>query len=246
LNPAVFSLKLNNPSLLPLQYQWYRDGAPISGANGPTYTIQPTIAVDQGATFSVQVAKPGSVVTSRTATLTVIRDTHPPRIIQVTSSPTNLSSIVLKFNEIVNGQEAADFLNYALSGNIGVTLATLEADGQTVTLTLSMDMVANDSYQLQVSNVRDLSDLTIDPNPTTVTFTAGLADLPKLDIARAGNDVTLSWPAASAGFTLEQTDQLQTPTAVWTAVGTPPTVVNGRNTVTVGASGGAKMFRLHQ
>ena len=66
-NPTTFSLQVNNPSGLPLQYQWFRDGSPISGATLATYTIQPTIAADNGATFSVQVAKVGSSVTSRSA-----------------------------------------------------------------------------------------------------------------------------------------------------------------------------------
>jgi hypothetical protein len=177
-----------------------------------------------------------------------VPDTHPPHVAQVISSTTNLAGIVLKFNEDVNPTEAGDYINYVMSGNIGVTFAMAEVDGQTVTLALSDLMVAGDTYQLEISNVRDLSDITINPNPTSVSFVAGSFDQVGLAIARSGNDVTLSWPASATGFTLEQTAQLVTPPAVgvWTAVPTAPTVINGRNTVSVGAGTGTQMFRLRQ
>jgi hypothetical protein len=54
-----------------LQYQWYRDGALIPGANGDTYVTSPTQFSDTGATFTVMVSNSGGSVTSNAASLTV-------------------------------------------------------------------------------------------------------------------------------------------------------------------------------
>jgi len=55
-------------------YQWRRNGSPIAGATGATYTT-PTLAVgDSGATYSVVVTNSQGSVTSRSATLTVNTD----------------------------------------------------------------------------------------------------------------------------------------------------------------------------
>jgi len=247
LNPATFSLVLSNPSLLPLQYQWFRDGSPITGANGPTYTIQPTIAADNGARFSVQVGKPGSVVTSRSALLTVVQDTHPPHIVDIISTPANLTNIVLRFNEMVQPAEANDFLNFELVGaGIGIPVASLGADGMTITLTTSDPLVLNTSYQLGVSSILDLSGLMITPSPTIVTFTAGVSGLPRITIEHSGPTAIISWPAPSTGFVLEQTDQFFSGATTWTLVTGQQIVVNGRITVTVDISTGTRFYRLRQ
>jgi hypothetical protein len=62
---------------------------------------------------------------------------------------------------------------------------------------------------------------------------------PTLTIARAGDQVTLSWPGEAQGFTLESAAFL--PTEVWTPV---PGVVN--NNVTITAEAEAQYFRLRQ
>jgi hypothetical protein len=54
-----------------LQYQWYRDGALIPGANGNTYVTPTTQFSDTGASFTVVVSNTGGSVTSSAASLTV-------------------------------------------------------------------------------------------------------------------------------------------------------------------------------
>ena len=62
----------------PLQYQWRRNGTPIAGATGSSYTTPPTTTADNGASFSVTVANAtGTSVTSPAALLTVTT-TAPP------------------------------------------------------------------------------------------------------------------------------------------------------------------------
>lgn len=54
---------------------------------------------------------------------------------------------------------------------------------------------------------------------------------PKLSIARSGDSVVLSWPAALSGFTLEQTALI--PLQInWVPVPDASVVVGDRNTVT--------------
>ncbi|MFN7959215.1 MAG: Ig domain-containing protein [Holophagaceae bacterium] len=56
----------------PLSYQWRRDGAPISGATGPTYDSDPLVTTDDGAAFSVVVSDGyGGSVASAAARVTV-------------------------------------------------------------------------------------------------------------------------------------------------------------------------------
>lgn len=54
-----------------LSYQWYRNGAAISGATASTYTTQVMAYADSGAVFTVTVSNAGGSVTSSPATLTV-------------------------------------------------------------------------------------------------------------------------------------------------------------------------------
>ena len=59
---AVFNVSAGGS--LPLFYQWYRNGAPISGANASSYNLIGTAVSDSGSTFTVVVTNGYGAVTS--------------------------------------------------------------------------------------------------------------------------------------------------------------------------------------
>ena len=218
-NPATFAV--NDPSALPLQYQWYREGSPISGANSPIYTILPTIIADYGATFSVTVSKVSPSLTSRTAMLTVVPDITGPQPVEVFS--TNLTHVVVRYNEVVDLFSGGESFNYiVLELNTAVN-AILQPDGKTVIIELVELLLAGSTYDIHINDVTDFAGNPMDPTPEVLTFTAG-TDQPRLTVKRNGANVQLSWPVTAAGYILEQTTALQSPSSstVWTPVGLAP------------------------
>ncbi len=74
----------------PLAYQWRRNGTPIMGATGASYTTPATVDVDTGARFSVVVSNVAGSVTSAEATLTV---TPAPVVPTITAQPQGVSAV---------------------------------------------------------------------------------------------------------------------------------------------------------
>jgi len=106
----------------------------------------------------------------------------------------------------------------------------------------------NTAYQLQFLDMRYLAGNAINPNPTTITFTAGAdqpgGTAPTLTIGRSANDIVLSWPVSATGYSAQSATALQGAATTWSPVG--PIVVNGNlNTVTVPIQAGQnRFFRL--
>jgi hypothetical protein len=241
---VTFSVGVNNPSRAPLFYQWFRGGVEIAGATGPTYTTQVTSA-DDNATFSVRVAKVGSVVMSATATLDIIPDNRPPNPLEALSYATNLFNVVVRFDERLDELAAEDQFKYDLQAEgFGFPFtATLEPDGKTVTLVYQTPLEAGVTYTLKVSEVTDLVGNTM--GMTNLTFVAGQGGSPRLSVAYVDGYVDISWSAASTGFVLEESASLSNPSG-WTAVTQSPAVINGRNTVSLTPGPGLKIYRLKQ
>ena len=82
------------------------------------------------------------------------------------------------------------------------------------------------------------------PHQSITIFSATLPAL-KLNIARTGNNVTLTWPEGAAGFILQTTPLLSNAT-VWTDVATVPSVVSGEKTVTQALASEKQFFRLRR
>jgi len=69
--------------------------------------------------------------------------------------------------------------------------------------------------------------------------------LPQLTINHVRTNVVLTWPTNYAGFTLQSTTNLVTP-SLWATDSPAPVVVNGLNTVTNAITGSRKFYRLIQ
>jgi hypothetical protein len=71
---ATFSVSHNSlgPNA-PIAYQWRKNGAPVAGATSQTYTSAKLVAADNDAKISVVLSAGGQSVTSKDATLTVLK-----------------------------------------------------------------------------------------------------------------------------------------------------------------------------
>jgi hypothetical protein len=191
---AVFAPQIDNPSGLPLSYQWFRDGMPIMGANGPSYSFQ-VVSADSGATFSVQIGKIGAITNSSTATLAVVPDTHAPTAISASS--TDLTNVVIQFSEIMAAALAGEVGNYQFDNNT-VDQATLNFGSNSVTLVMQTPLTDGASYQVQMFDLQDLAGNVIEPNPAIVTFIAGTnqsGTTPTLRSTYASGTLNFSWDA---------------------------------------------------
>lgn len=68
--------------------------------------------------------------------------------------------------------------------------------------------------------------------------------LPTLSIARAGNDILVSWPTNAVGFTLKSKTSLSA--GIWNAVTELPAIIGGNAVVTITNATGNRFFRLEQ
>jgi hypothetical protein len=66
-----------------------------------------------------------------------------------------------------------------------------------------------------------------------------------LNVAKSGTNVVLKWPVYPTGFILESTTNLISP-ILWSTNNPAPTVTNGQNRVTLGATNGSQFFRLRR
>ncbi len=135
-----------------LTYQWYQGTEAIADAVGAQLTLTNVLLTDSGKRYSVTVSNRVKLVTSRQATLTVVRDSNPPGIASASGGGRN---VLVTFSEPVDATSAQKASNYSLDGKLQVQGAVLDpVDGHTVTLTTTQQTFGQ-SYKLSVNGVQD-------------------------------------------------------------------------------------------
>lgn len=174
---ATFSVVATGTS--PLNYQWQKNGANISGANSANYATPPAQSNDNGSTFDVAISNSAGTVTSSTATLTVTADapaiTTQPASITVTVGATAAFSVTatgaspLKYQ----WQKGAADISGANSASY-TTPATQASD-------------SGSTFDVEVSN----SSGTVTSNMATLTVEPGSVNVLTYhnDVARTGQNL---------------------------------------------------------
>jgi hypothetical protein len=117
-----------------LTYQWLRNGAEIASAQGPSLTLAPVAAADNGALYSVRVKNAAGTVVSATAALTVTAEAVAPGI---AAQPENASvSVGQSATFVVLANGTAPFTYQWLRNGTAIAGATA-ASYQTPATTLA-------------------------------------------------------------------------------------------------------------
>ncbi len=154
---ATFSVAATGTA--PLNYQWQRNSANISGATAASYTTPATTSADNGATFDVIVSNSAGSKTSTTATLTVNAAAVAPTI---TTQPANQTATIgqtATFSVTATGTAPLSYQWQKNSGDISgatsasyTTPATISGDNGA-----KFDVLVSNSVGSQTSTMATLT-----------------------------------------------------------------------------------------
>lgn len=166
--PATFTARASSSlSGVPVCYQWQKNGADILGANGSIYSFTPDMTDDM-AEFRVRVTvMGGDSELSNPAILDVDIDDDPPLLVSA-STDVNRTNVIVTFNESVDAVTATNTANYSIPG--ATITEILPSGASAVNLLLAAPLNTCQTYNLNVSNVRDRYDNVI--APSSASFTA--------------------------------------------------------------------------
>ena len=130
-----------------INYQWFVNGAPISGANSSSYTTPPASSSDNGAQFDVVVRNRYGTVTSSMATLTVNSSVVPPGITTQPTNQTVTAGQVATFSVAVTGTAPLAYQWQKNGVNIGGAISSNYTSPATTTADngSTFDVVVNNS-----------------------------------------------------------------------------------------------------
>jgi len=149
---ASFNLRAGGSSQI--QYQWFRNTDVISGATGASYTVNPVLAIDDGAVYTCEVSNSLGSELSNGAILTVSADTTAPIINGAVLR--GLNAIDIQFSKTVTVLSAQTISNYQIDQGVQVLGASLSADMQTVQLQTDALMTDN-VYTITINGILDTS-----------------------------------------------------------------------------------------
>jgi hypothetical protein len=163
----------------PLNYQWQKNGAAISGATSSSYVTPVTTSADNGAQFAVVVSNTVGSATSSAAMLTVKAGTSAPSITTQPTSATVTAGQTATFSVTATGTAPLSYQwqknGAAISGATSasyVTPATTSADNAaqfTVVVSNTTGSVTSSAATLTVSATATAPSITTQPAGATVT-----------------------------------------------------------------------------
>jgi len=173
---ATFSVTSSGAA--PLNYQWSKNGAAITGAISASYTTPATATSDSGSQFTVVVSNSAGNVTSNAATLTVTRADAAPSITTQPTSQTVAASQTATFQVTASGTAPLSYQwrknGTAIPGAtsmIYTTPATATSDSGsqfTVVVSNSAGNVTSNAATLTVTAVAGPPSITTQPASQTV------------------------------------------------------------------------------
>jgi uncharacterized repeat protein (TIGR01451 family) len=201
--------------------------------------------INGGWTLDIQTASPlvgsADVAVSATAPTAIVPGATFTNIITVANyGPAAATGVVLTDtfpNGFTLGAVTLSQGSYSTgAGTVTANLGTLNA-GSTATITIS------GVGTLNMTNVIGVTAAPADANLANNSVTlVTLVTAPSLSIRLTGTNVVISWPAPSTGYLLESSSLLSGP---WATVSASVSVANGRNQITVPATGAA-FYRLRK
>jgi len=163
----------------PLTFQWYANGAAISGATDASYITPPTTTAESGTLFNVVVSNASGSVTSGTALLTVDTVSVAPLITTQPQSVTVAVGASVTFSVAATGTQPLSY-QWQVGGTniVGATAASY---------TLSSVAVQNNQNSFTVIVMNSAGSITSQAAVLTVTVPATGIDLVAGQVGGAGN-----------------------------------------------------------
>ena len=199
----------------PLSYQWWADGAPLSGATNRTLQFISPTAGGQGTDFSVVVGNTSGSVTSKVAVLTILTTNQPPvapafnyTMYSNTTLNVSLDTLYLAASDLDN-----DPLTISWDGST-TNSVSLSQTGVILAYTPNTDYLGADEFNYYISDA--ITSTTGAVNINVVPLAAPTA----FSAAKSGGNVVLSGSGASAGgaFHILQSTNLAAPLTNWVTV----------------------------
>jgi Immunoglobulin domain/Immunoglobulin I-set domain len=229
----------------PLTYQWYLNGAIVTGATSASYTTPAAASTDSGSVFTVTVTNASGTVTSNPATLTVAAggSTVNPDAPLIVTQPANQTVAVGQTATFSVTATGAATLTYQwFKGGVAIGGAT----SSTYTTPAAVSGDSGSLFTVTVTNAQG----TVTSNPATLTVTAAASALPVIttqpvsQTVTAGQSATFTVTATGTGPLSYQWYDGGVPIAGATSstYTTPPSVVGNSGsvfTVTVTNGGGS-------
>ncbi len=135
----------------PFTYQWYKNGVPITGANGRILTFTGTLG--SGGSFYLAVSNAFSGVISSTNLVVIQPDLKPVVVTAVRGVAGGVNQVQLTFSKPLDPATATALSTYS-SAYFVVNAAKLSADGLSVTLNTTQQRVGA-NYPLAITGLKD-------------------------------------------------------------------------------------------